>query len=168
VQKTPLDTAPLEGSVVRLVLATADEAKAMAAGETFDWFADGYPRQDDLDGIGMGVNERLPADDRRWGARHIIRRTDGLAVGSLGFFGPPDETGEVEIGYGLVESARRQGLITEAIALAVGAAEATGARVMAHTDAGNLPSQGALLKSGFVREDGTNEDGEWRYARPRP
>ncbi|WP_279582527.1 GNAT family N-acetyltransferase [Fodinicola feengrottensis] len=54
------------------------------------------------------------------------------------------------MGYGLVPSARRLGLITDAIAIAVtaAAAEAAGARVVAHTAADNLASQGALLKSG--------------------
>ncbi|GAA1707809.1 hypothetical protein GCM10009765_66690 [Fodinicola feengrottensis] len=159
-----LSDEPLEGSLVRLVLVSPDEVKILAAGERLEWFAEGYPREDDQDAMTL-VSRTLEAD-RRWSVRHIIRRSDGLAVGTIGFFGPPEDNGEAEIGYGLVPSARRLGLITDAIAIAVTAAEAAGARVVAHTAADNLASQGALLKSGFVREEGTNEDGEWRYARP--
>ncbi|WP_163505864.1 GNAT family N-acetyltransferase [Fodinicola acaciae] len=159
-----LSAAPLEGALVRLVLLTPEELKLVASGGRLDWYADGYPRQDDSDAAKMWL--RAGEADRVWSVRHVIRRSDGLAVGSIGFFGPPDENGEAEIGYGLVESARRQGLISDAIALSVAAAEAAGARVIAHTAADNLASQGALLKAGFVRDDGENEDGEWRYARP--
>lgn len=160
----PLSAEPLEGTLVRLVLLSAEETKLLAGGGRLDWFADGYPREDDSDAAKMCL--RVADGDRAWSVRHVIRRGDGLAVGSIGFFGPPDEQGEAEIGYGLVESARRQGLISDALGLCVAAAEAAGARVIAHTAGDNLASQGALLKAGFVREDGENDDGEWRYARP--
>src|SRR2546421_6664584 len=41
--------------------------------------------------------------------------TDGLAIGSLGFFGPPDSAGAVTIGYGLIPDARGAGYATEAL-----------------------------------------------------
>jgi len=96
------------------------------------------------------------------------RRADGLAVGSIGFFGRPDENGQVETGYGLIESARRQGLISDALTVVIAAAEAAGAQVIAHTSDDNVPSRCTLAKFGFVREDATNDDGEHRYVRPRP
>jgi RimJ/RimL family protein N-acetyltransferase len=47
----------------------------------------------------------------------IVRERDGLVVGDAGFHGPPNEAGEVEIGYGLVPAARGEGLATEAVRL---------------------------------------------------
>jgi RimJ/RimL family protein N-acetyltransferase len=154
---------PIEGRLVQLVLVTADQADAMAAGERLPWFADGYPRPDDVDAASMVPRSDGPPDG--WSVRHVIRRADGLAVGTIGFFGPPDEMGRVEVGYGLVESARRQGLITEAIALVVVAAEAAGASVIAHTSPDNVASRAALARTGFT-EEGLDDTGELRYARP--
>jgi [ribosomal protein S5]-alanine N-acetyltransferase len=41
---------------------------------------------------------------------HIISRETGEVIGDIGFHGPPDETGTVEIGYGIVEQYRGRGL----------------------------------------------------------
>ena len=38
---------------------------------------------------------------------------DGVVVGDAGTHGPPNENGDVEIGYGLVEAARGRGLSFE-------------------------------------------------------
>ncbi|SDP23651.1 Protein N-acetyltransferase, RimJ/RimL family [Microbacterium testaceum StLB037] len=88
---------------------------------------------------------------------YLVRRTDdGRAIGGFGFFGPPDELGHVEFGYGLVPSARGAGLATEAVGLALRFASAWGARVAAaDTDVRNIASQQVLLKNGFseIRRD---------------
>ena len=160
---TAVNTDPLEGTLVRLPLVTEDEAALMIDGGRLDWFAAGYPREDDVDAARM-----VGRGPREWSARHVVRRSDGRAVGSIGFFGPPDEHGQVEVGYGLVESARRQGLISDALATAIAAAEATGAQVIAHTTDDNVASRATLAKFGFVRQDATNDDGERLYVRPRP
>ena len=71
-----------------------------------EWHPD-FPREDDRDGV------RMAAKVTGWGPRRIVRRADGLVVGSVGFFGPPepadDGVPEVEVGYGLVEAARGDG-----------------------------------------------------------
>jgi RimJ/RimL family protein N-acetyltransferase len=151
----------LEGTLVRLPIVTGDEAALMVDGGRLAWFAAGYPRPDDIDAAKM-------ADGSAWSVRHVVRRADGLAVGSIGFFGPPDEDGQVEIGYGLIESARRQGLISDALTVAIAAAEAAGAQVIAHTSDDNVASRRTLAKFGFVREEAMNADGERLYVRPRP
>ena len=131
----------------------------MVNGGTLPWFAEGYPRKDDIDAAGM-AGRGAP----EWSVRHVIRRSDGLAVGTIGFFGPPDD-GRVEIGYGLVESARRQGLISDAVRVMLAAATAAGADVIAHTTDDNIASRATLAKFGFTRQDATNDDGENLYTR---
>lgn len=59
---------------------------------------------------------------------HAIRTDGGIAVSRIGFFGPPDAHGCVEVGYGIVEGVREQGLATEALKAAVRLAEVNGAR----------------------------------------
>lgn len=157
---------PLDGVLVRLPLITEVEAKVMIEGGRLDLFAEGYPRQDDIDAARMVG--RCDDEARRWSVRHVVRRDDGVAVGTIGFFGPPDDDGRVEVGFGLVEVARGKGLATDALTVVVKAAEAVGAQVIAHTAPDNIASQRTLAKCGFVCTDATNADGEWRYVRPRP
>ena len=82
---------------------------------------------------------------------YLIREDrSGLAIGGLGFFGPPDDHGCVEFGYGLVESARGKGYATEAVSAALEFARANGARyAKADTAPDNLPSQRVLEKAGL-------------------
>jgi RimJ/RimL family protein N-acetyltransferase len=78
-------------------------------------------------------------------------------VGGLGFFGPPDDQGRVELGYGLVAAARGRGLATEAVRAALGIAARHGARsAAADTEERNTASQNVLRKAGFaeLRRDG--------------
>lgn len=83
---------------------------------------------------------------------------DGQAVGGIGFFGPPDEDGSVEVGYGLVEAARGRGLATEALSAFVALARAGGARrVKADTSPDNVPSQRVLTKTGFRETQRSDE-----------
>lgn len=83
---------------------------------------------------------------------YVIRRpSDGLAVGGFGFFGPPDPEGTVELGYGLVPSARGEGLATAAVVLALEHAREWGARrAAADTEVTNSASRRVLTKSGLV------------------
>lgn len=82
---------------------------------------------------------------------YLIRETaEGLAVGGLGFFGPPDADGAVEFGYGLVPAARGAGFATEAVRGALLIAEAHGAaEARADTTTENIASQRVLEKAGF-------------------
>jgi predicted acetyltransferase len=157
----PLDYQPLRGRFVELRPVTEDLVARVKAGEVqADWAPD-FPREDDLAGLAMHGQDGTPS--QQWGSRLIVRRRDGLVVGTLGFYGPPDETGRVEIGYGLVPSARGEGLITDALALVVPAALATGATVQAHTEADNLASQAALVRAGFRATGQRNAAEEWHY-----
>lgn len=84
----------------------------------------------------------------------IRRPADRMAVGGFGFFGPPDASGTVEFGYGLLPAARGEGLATAAVTIALMHAGSWGAtRAIADTDAENLASRRVLEKSG-LRETG--------------
>ncbi|WP_163019890.1 GNAT family N-acetyltransferase, partial [Pseudomonas viridiflava] len=81
----------------------------------------------------------------------VRRRSDGLATGGFGFFGPPDDKGTVEFGYGLVPSARGAGLASEAVQLGLQHAATRGALIaLADTELGNIPSQRVLEKNGLI------------------
>lgn len=143
-----------------LPLVTAAEVAAIRAGRRSPhWHAD-YPRQDDLDAFSMIKEPEVP-----WGPRHVVRRFDGLVVGSIGFFGPPD-AGEVEVGYGLVEYARGHGVISECLAGLLAEADGLGVRVRASVLPENTASLRVLAKCGFTELRGSNEDGELVMVRP--
>jgi RimJ/RimL family protein N-acetyltransferase len=86
-----------------------------------------------------------------------------LVVGGIGLFGPPED-GQVEIGYGIVESRRGRGYATEAArALIEAALSLPGVtEVVAGVDPGNPASVRVLEKAGltFPSHDGE----ETRYA----
>lgn len=90
-----------------------------------DWHPE-YPFADELDPLRSLA--AASSTDPVFTMYLIRRRSDGSAVGGIGFFGPPDGTGTVEFGYGLVPSARGAGLATEAVELALQHAAESGAR----------------------------------------
>ena len=119
------------------------------------WHAD-YPLDDELNPL------RALAESREGEAiftLYSIRINDGdVAVGGIGFFGPPDVKGSVEIGYGLVESVRGRGLATEALIATTQCALRNGAvQIKADTDLKNYASQRVLVKAGFTEVSRSDE-----------
>jgi len=93
-------------------------------------------------------------------------------VGTCGFKGPPDTTGEVEIGYSVIEERRRRGFASGAVHLLVRRAFSDDRvlAVAAETGPTHLSSQAVLTRCGFEllgsRIDA--EDGEvLRFQRKR-
>ncbi|MFM6848027.1 MAG: GNAT family N-acetyltransferase [Terrabacter sp.] len=157
----PIGTGPVETRLAQLVPVTWDEAQAMVAGSRRRGWAPGYPREDDLD----AVRTMTAAGPDPWTPRHVVRRSDGLIVGTIGCFGPPTD-GVVEVGYGLVETARGSGLMTDVLSGMVRSLEAAGLRVVAHTLPDNVPSHRVLARLGFVREDEKRGGApEWLWVR---
>jgi len=158
---------PGEISSVRLVLRlmTPEEAADMLAGRRRrEWHAD-YPRRDDQDAASM------LASSEGWGPRHVVRAFDGLVVGSIGFFGPPEDrdgTPEAEVGYGLVGEARGRGVASEALRALLSETDRLGVRIRASVRPGNAPSIRVLAKCGFTELRGASEEGELVMARPLP
>jgi RimJ/RimL family protein N-acetyltransferase len=91
----------------------------------------------------------------QWGMFEIILRETGEVIGDIGFHGPPDEAGTVEIGYGIVEQYRGRGLVGESAMAICGLAWSRPGvtRIIAQTDEDNAASAGVLKRAGF-REDG--------------
>jgi [ribosomal protein S5]-alanine N-acetyltransferase len=140
----------------------AETVQALRAGTRLEGWHPSFPRKDDVDAAGLWQ------DGNPWGPRSIL--VDGLVVGSIGFFGPPqpaaDGVPEVEVGYGLVEEVRRRGIATRALATALGHCDAAGVRVRASIAPDNAASLALAAKAGFTEVRGTNEDGELVLVRP--
>jgi [ribosomal protein S5]-alanine N-acetyltransferase len=154
----------------RLVLRPVpwDVVLAVADGHRGRWAAD-YPAEGDvviMDLLHRAGPAAWPGADKAWGHRQVIERRSGLAVGGIGFSGPPDR-GEVELGYGIVPSRQGRGYATEAVHAMTALAWAHPAvnAVLAGTDPGNVASQKVLAKAGFRREPAA---GEYRYRLDRP
>jgi RimJ/RimL family protein N-acetyltransferase len=108
-----------------------------------------YPLEDELDPLARLAATSSP--DPVFTMYLIRRRSDSFAIGGFGFFGPPDEAGRVEFGYGLVASARGAGLATEAVRRGLELAAKYGAlSAAADTDIYNRPSQRVLEKAGLL------------------
>lgn len=100
----------------------------------------------------------------------VVHRESGQVIGSVGFKGPPDGEGMVEIAYGIVPGFQGRGYATEAAA--AGVAFALGddrVRLLrAHTLPAGDASKRVLEKCGFthVGEMVDPEDGlVWRWER---
>ena len=143
----------MELSSARLTLHPIDPAEARrivdGSGRAEGAWHPDYPLADELDPLRMlAAAAEAPAV---FGLYQIRSRASGLAIGGIGFFGPPDAEGCVEIGYGLIEAERGRGLATEALGLLLRVAGDTGAScAKADTEIGNRASQRVLEKAGFV------------------
>lgn len=104
----------------------------------------------------------------QWGIFQIILRETGEVIGDIGFHGPPDHAGTVEIGYSLVEQYRGRGLMGESAVAICGLvwSRKLVSRIIARTDEGNAASAGVLRHAGF-REDGV-ADGLRNFSLDRP
>jgi [ribosomal protein S5]-alanine N-acetyltransferase len=104
--------------------------------------------------------ERLQANpcEPAWGGI-MIERASGTAIGQMGCKGPPNSSGEVEIGYGINPAFQGRGYASELVtAFAAWLLERKSVTcVRAETLVNNLASKRVLEKSGFVRA-GTRED----------
>ena len=141
----------LVGDRVVLVRITPDLAQRIAARDERpgDAWHPEYPFADELDPLRALATATDP--DPVFTMYMVRRAADGLAVGGIGFLGPPDGDGRVEFGYGLVPSARGAGLASEAVVLALAHAARAGAKAaVADAEVDNLASRRVLTKAGLV------------------
>jgi RimJ/RimL family protein N-acetyltransferase len=132
---------------VELLAISRDEAARMAAGTpgAGDNWAEGFPREDDRDVAGVVAAN---PDRGPFGSYRIVV---GQTIGTAGFFGPPDESGQVTIGYGLVDQQWGNGYGTAAVAGLIEICRRSGSvsTILADTDLDNIASQRVLRKNGF-------------------
>lgn len=130
------------------------EAALLADGKpaALSWI-DGVPGEGTSGAASMTVAaDRAGVYRPGWGLFAITRAEDGVAVGGIGFHGPPDH-GTVEIGYDLAESARGAGWATDAARTLCqwALAQPEVVVVLATTEPANVPSQAVLQRVGFQR-----------------
>lgn len=95
-----------------------------------------------------------------WGMFALVRVADEVAVGGMGFHGPPDEEGTVEVGYDLAVAARGCGYASEALsALSAWALDRPGvSALLAVIEPGNAASQAVVTRAGYVRVSDREEN----------
>src|ERR1700722_16714395 len=160
---------------VELRQVSAGLARVLADPEADDpdarsW-ADGYPLPGTRVAARNLARQAETAGDGgtgQWGMFQIILRETGEVIGDIGFHGPPDAAGTVEIGYGVVEQYRGRGLAGESAVAICGLAWSRPAvtRIIARTGEGNAASAGVLRHAGF-REDSV-ADGVRNFSLNRP
>lgn len=108
---------------------------------------------------------RQEPDEAIWNTQWAAVLVDeGKVVGGIGFKGPANEDGEVEVGYGFDPPYQGRGLATEALAgLTVWAFRQPGVRtVIAETANTNTASGRVLQKNGFLLFGANNRFLYWR------
>ena len=115
-----------------------------------------YPPDNPNRGIDLSWHlKALRADSSQlqWRIRVIVERSTNTVVGSINLKGPPDEDGDVEIGWGLNEEVRGKGYATEAAAAVMQWAfrQADVRSVSATVPDDNKPSQQVARRVGLTR-----------------
>nr|WP_107439832.1 GNAT family N-acetyltransferase [Streptomyces sp. NRRL F-5065] len=141
---------------------------AMGGDGGFTW-VEGGPGEGTRDAAGALLKAYEAGTHRpEWGMFVLVRAEDDRAVGGIGFHGPPDGEGRVEVGYDLSAAARSRGHATEALralsAWALGRDEVT--CVTATTEPGNLASQAVLGRAGFTRTGGEAQEYAYELSGP--
>ncbi|HEY6761171.1 MAG TPA: GNAT family N-acetyltransferase [Baekduia sp.] len=115
-------------------------------------WAEGYPLDGTLVAVAM-QSELVDHDVDRGGFCHyqVIEKDTNLVIGDIGFHQPPDELGELSVGFGIVPVARRRGYAVEALRALLGwaLAQPEVRSIHADTDLVNLASQRVLLGAGM-------------------
>lgn len=86
----------------------------------------------------------------RW-VRLAIQTSERLLIGDMGFHGPPNEQGTVEIGYSVVPASRRQGYASEGVLALIAWAfdQPQVQRIIARCAPDNTASRRILEKAGL-------------------
>ncbi len=139
-----------------LTVAEAERIVAREPGDGDRW-GEGYPSDGDVranTGFLRGAAER--GHPGEFGLYEIRLLDTGVAVGGIGFHGPPDEVGFATVGYGLVPAARGKGYASEALRALLEIARTAGAAgVKGDADLDNPASHRVMEAAGMrcVAED---------------
>lgn len=99
----------------------------------------------------LDIMRGLPGREE-WGSDWLIALRGGTGIGGVGFKGVPDDSGAVEIGYGVDAEYRGHGYATEAVRALLEwcAGQPEINAVYAQTEPDNAISQRVLQKCGFL------------------
>ncbi|MEU1124758.1 GNAT family N-acetyltransferase [Streptomyces sp. NPDC005899] len=114
-------------------------------------WAPGYPTAGDRAAVRRYLEACTgPGGAQPFGPYEIRRRSDGLAIGGVGFHGGPDATGRVTVGFGLVRSARGLGYASEALRALLSLARSEGVTaVTGDAELDNIGSQRVMTSVGM-------------------
>jgi RimJ/RimL family protein N-acetyltransferase len=115
-------------------------------------WADGYPLDGTLVAVAMQLDHVERDIDRGpFGHFQIVLADEDVVIGDIGFHAPPDDLGEVSLGFGIVPAARGRGYAREALRAVLDWALARPEvrSVHADTDLVNLASQHVLVGAGM-------------------
>lgn len=160
---------PIETERLRIIPITYSMAEAIVNGDFSAFESHGvhlgahWPTQDTLD-ILHYIKDTLAKDDEvdGFGVWMIVKKEGMTAIGDAGFKGGPDETGAIEIGFGLVKEEQRKGYGYEAAnALMTWGSQVDGVKVIkADCLIDNVSSIHLLTKCGMLE---TGRDQELIY-----
>jgi [ribosomal protein S5]-alanine N-acetyltransferase len=127
---------------------------------------DSWPNADLINMLPLQAG--LPEQLLQWGIWLIIEAESQTVIGSIGFLGPPDSGGLVEIGYDVIAERRRRGYLTEAAgALIERALDEPGViGVVARCAPDNVASIRSLERLGFNESARSTAYLYWRLWRP--
>lgn len=154
-------TFSIETARLRLRPYTPADAEQVAAGARPDsGWSPGFPREDDRDVARMFL--AAPQTEPLFAPLLIELLSNDLVIGGIGFFGPPDESGAVGLGYGVAPEVEGRGYATEALLALLhrGFADGRVRRALADTTHDNAASQRVLEKAGLHR---TSSDDRLHY-----
>lgn len=115
-------------------------------------WAEDYPLDGTLVAVAMQEDLVKRGVDRGGFCHYqVVLKDEDVVIGDVGFHAPPDELGEVSVGFGIVPAARRRGYAVEALhAVLEWALQQPEVRcVHADTDLVNLASQRVLAAAGM-------------------
>jgi RimJ/RimL family protein N-acetyltransferase len=115
-------------------------------------WAEGYPMDGTLVAVAMQLDLVKRGVHRGpFGHFQVVKADEDLVIGDIAFHAPPDDLGELSIGFGIVPVARRRGYAVEALraVLRWALAQPEVRAVHADTDLVNLASQRVLQHAGM-------------------
>ncbi|MGR0318610.1 GNAT family N-acetyltransferase [Agromyces sp. ZXT2-3] len=129
-----------------------------------DGWEGGYSFTDEPDLLAEYVRAAQRDGDPAPFGPYLVRRLgpdgeEGVAVGGVNLFGPPDDRGAVEFAFGLVPAARGEGLSLHVVEAAVARLRDAGALVArAECEIANLPARRVLEQAGLFEVGRTDDD----------